>query len=89
MSDQATLSSFEESFSQINANATTTTTPPLGEYTSNKSNPSDNVLNLNSDSIRTANAVNVSDADFDSLPNVLNSLKLNVHIRIPSEWTCI
>lgn len=77
MSDQATLSSFEESFSQINANATTTTTPPLGEYTSNKSNPSDNVLNLNSGSIRTANAVNVSDADFDSLPNVLNSLKLN------------
>ena len=82
MSDN-TLSSFEESVSNVNVNATTTTTPPMGEY-SNKSTINDGILSLSSMSssiLSNKNGLNSGSngniTDFDSLPNVLNSLSLN------------
>ncbi|GAV28599.1 hypothetical protein PMKS-002071 [Pichia membranifaciens] len=82
MSDQTTLSSFDDSISQININATTTTTPPMGEFSNqpNQSQMSDTILNTNSASIL-SKAANINDQlsgrDFDSLPGVLSSLNLD------------
>lgn len=85
MSDQTTLSSFDDSISQININATTTTTPPMGEFSKqpNQSQMSDTILSRNSTSILSS-AANINDQlssrDFDSLPGVLSSLNLDENV---------
>ncbi|TID25426.1 hypothetical protein CANINC_002962 [Pichia inconspicua] len=95
MSDQATLSSFDDSFSQItNPNITTTTTPPMGEYSVRQSKNLDqtNASFGNSEAgVKSAAAnsilssrININSAEFESLPNVLSSLNLDENVMFPS-----
>lgn len=101
MSDQATLSSFDDSLSQItNPNITTTTTPPLGEYSLKQSKNYDQAntsfgnsevsVNPTVSSSASAtnsilsNGININSAEFDSLPNVLSSLNIDGNLMFPS-----
>lgn len=96
MSDQTTLSSFEDSIAQINqnANTTTNTTPPIGEYSitqpNNIQNKLSDVVKINGNTTNNinpnisnsilANSVGMNDNDFDSLPNVFTSLNLDENL---------
>ncbi|KGK38922.1 hypothetical protein JL09_g1919 [Pichia kudriavzevii] len=83
MSDQTTISSFEDSLSQINVNAnlTTNTTPPIGDYHGNNSsfgNTTSRQSNSTSSIVApSSSSIPVTDVNFNTLPNVLSSLNLD------------
>lgn len=72
MSDQTTISSADDSISAVNA--TTTTTPPIGEILSLKA---DTINNATSNSLLLSGENSSSKTDFKDLSGVLGSLNLD------------